>query len=176
MKCSRKGMIAIALLAGCCSVHAAGGGGGGGAGGGDEISGAKSADPIIQSARDAIAKEDWDAAQATLQNGLVANSNNADYHNLYAYSIRKSPKPSMEVVFTHYAEALRIDPRHRGAHEYLGEAYLQIGNLAKAKEQLAALDKLCFFGCEEYDDLKHSIAAFESAQPLKSAQLKTPSW
>jgi hypothetical protein len=36
------------------------------------------------------------------------------------------------------------------------------GNLAKAKEHLGQLDKLCFFGCGEYDDLKKAIAAFES--------------
>ena len=36
------------------------------------------------------------------------------------------------------------------------------GNLAKAKEHLAALDKLCFFGCAEYDMLKKAIAAYEA--------------
>jgi len=55
----------------------------------------------------------------------------------------------MSLVFKHYNEALRIDPEHRGAHEYLGEAYLMVGNLAKAKEHLAVLDKLCFFPCDE---------------------------
>jgi len=35
------------------------------------------------------------------------------------------------------------------------------GNLGKAKEHLGQLDKLCFFGCEEYDDLKKAIAEFE---------------
>ncbi len=63
--------------------------------------------------------------------------------NLYAYSIRKGPNPDMQLVFKHYEEALRLDPKHRGAHEYIGEAYLMVGNPAKAKEHLAALDKLC---------------------------------
>ena len=38
-------------------------------------------------------------------------------------------------------------------------------NLPKAKEQLAALDKLCFFGCEEYSDLKKAIANYEVNHP-----------
>jgi len=68
----------------------------------------------------------------------------------------------MDVVFKHYQEALRLDPKHRGAHEYIGEAYVMVGNLAKAKEHLAALNKLCFFSCEEYRDLKKAIEGYES--------------
>jgi DNA-binding SARP family transcriptional activator len=65
-------------------------------------------------------------------------------------------------VFKHYNEALRIDPKHRNAHEYIGEAYLMVNNPAKAKEHLAALDRLCFFSCEEFTDLKKAIAAYEA--------------
>jgi len=65
-------------------------------------------------------------------------------------------------VFKHYNEALRIDPKHKGAHEYVGEAYLMVGNVAKAKEHLAALDRICFFGCDEYSLLKKAVAEFEA--------------
>ncbi|HEX6690811.1 MAG TPA: hypothetical protein VF110_06650, partial [Burkholderiales bacterium] len=61
-----------------------------------------------------------------------------------------------------YNEALRIEPKHKGANEYLGEAYLMVNNLPKAKEQLSALDKICFLPCKEYNDLKKSIADFEA--------------
>jgi hypothetical protein len=70
----------------------------------------------------------------------------------------------MSLVFKHYNEALRIDPKHRGAHEYIGEAYLMVNNLPKAKEHLGALDKLCFFPCSEYTELKNAIAAHEQKQ------------
>ena len=70
----------------------------------------------------------------------------------------------MDLVFRHYNEALRLDPKHLGAHEYLGEAYLQTGNVDKAKEQLRTLDKLCFFGCKEYTMLKTAVAAYEAKQ------------
>jgi cytochrome c-type biogenesis protein CcmH/NrfG len=122
----------------------------------------KKKDAVLERYTTASQKQDWPAAAAVLQEGLQKTPNNADYHNLLAYSIRKGPNPDMSEVFKHYNEALRIDPKHKGAHEYLGEAYLMVGNVAKAKEHLAQLDKLCFFGCSEYSDLKQAIAAHES--------------
>jgi cytochrome c-type biogenesis protein CcmH/NrfG len=99
-----------------------------------------------------------------MQRAVERDPGNADYHNLLAYTIRKGPQPDMARVFRHYNEALRLDPKHRGAHEYLGEAYLMVGNVAKAREHLAALDKLCFFSCAEYRDLKRAIERHESAK------------
>ena len=120
------------------------------------------ADPIVEKVIAANQRKDWDGAQATLRDALLKDPRNADYHNLYAYSIRKGEKPNLDVVFKHYNEALRIDPKHKGAHEYVGEAYLMVGNVAKAKEHLAALDRLCFFGCDEYSKLKKAVADFEA--------------
>ena len=119
-------------------------------------------DAVIEKYSAASARQDWPAAAAVLQEGVKQSPGNADYHNLLAYSLRKGPNPDMSLVFKHYNEALRIDPKHRGAHEYLGEAYLMVGNLPKAKEHLAQLDKLCFFGCNEFSDLKKAIAAHEA--------------
>jgi len=149
--------LAAALLTCSSAAHAAGGGGGG-----TEAGDASSSDPVIASAKAAIAKQDWAAAQAGLKQALAANPKNADYHNLYAYSMRKAGNADMALVFKHYEEALRLDPKHRGAHEYSGEAYLTVDDLPKAKAHLAALDKLCFFGCEEYTDLKKAVAAYEA--------------
>jgi len=119
-------------------------------------------DPVLQKVAAAVEKSEWARARALLRDALAADPRNAEYHNLYAYSIRKGEKPDLDLVFKHYNEALRIDPRHKGAHEYIGEAYLMIGNAAKAKEHLAALDKLCFFGCDEYAKLKKALAEFEA--------------
>jgi Tfp pilus assembly protein PilF len=123
---------------------------------------AKPADPTLERARDAITQKNWSGAQAILRDAVARDTNNADYHNLYAYSTRKGPNPDMSLVFKEYNEALSIDPKHRGAHEYIGEAYLMVGNVAKAKEHLAQLDKICFFACSEFSDLKNAIAAFET--------------
>lgn len=124
--------------------------------------GNSSADPVLATTQAAFAKKDWAAAQNGLQQALAASPQNADYHNLYAYSIRKGPSPDMALVFKHYGEALRLNPKHRGAHEYVGEAYLMVNDATKARQHLAALDKLCFLPCEEYSDLKKAIAAYEA--------------
>lgn len=118
-------------------------------------------DAVLERYTLASEKQDWKAAAGVLEEGLQKSPNNADYHNLLAYSIRKGPNPDMSAVFKHYNEALRIDPKHKNAHEYLGEAYLMVGNVEKAKEHLAQLDKICFFGCSQYSDLKKAIAAYE---------------
>lgn len=150
---------AITLLCGSAVAFAAGGDGGGG---GSSAETRAPADPVVAAAQAAIAQQDWAGAQSGLQQALAANPQNADYHNLYAYSIRKGPNPDMELVFKHYEEALRINPKHRAAHEYSGEAYLIVNDLPKAKQHLAALDRLCFLPCEEYRDLKKAVAAYEA--------------
>lgn len=149
-------VLAAALLMGSAAVWAAGGGGA-------NASDAASADPALASAQAAIAKKDWATAQAGLKQALASNPKNADYHNLYAYSMRKGGNADMALVFQHYDEALRLDPKHRGAHEYSGEARLEVNDLPKAKAHLAALDKLCFFGCEEYTDLKKAVADYKTS-------------
>ena len=125
---------------------------------------AASVDPDLATARVRIDASDWTGASEILQKAVAREPGNADYHNLLAYAIRKGPNPDMDRVFKHYAEALRLDPKHRGAHEYIGEAYLMVGNVAKAKEHLAALDKLCFFPCGEFRDLKRAIERYEASK------------
>jgi hypothetical protein len=119
-------------------------------------------DPALERYGAASASQDWAGAAAAMQEGLSREPGNADFHNLYAYSVRKGRNPDMNLVFKHYNEALRIDAKHRGAHEYIGEAYLMVGNVAKAKEHLGELDKLCFFPCAEFSDLKKAISEHES--------------
>jgi cytochrome c-type biogenesis protein CcmH/NrfG len=161
MKTSLRTLIVCAAFAPTV-LFAAGGGGGGGASVG--ALGTRASDPVLEAAANAIQTENWPQAQALLKELLARSPNDAEFHNLYAYSLRKGANPDMSLVFQHYNEALRLDPKHRGANEYLGEAYLMIGNLPKAKEQLAALDKICFLPCQEYSDLKKHIAEYEAKQ------------
>jgi Flp pilus assembly protein TadD len=118
-------------------------------------------DQDLSDARARIEAKDWPGAVDVLKKAVARDPGNAEYHNLFAYSVRHTASPDMNVVFQHYREALRIAPQHRGAHEYIGEAYLLVGDLPKAKEHLAALDKLCFFSCAEYRDLKKAIERYE---------------
>ena len=142
----------FAAVSAASTVYAAGGGG-------DDGTRTWATDPVIEQMQAYVAKKDWTGAAAHMKGAVAGNPGSADYNNLYAYAVRKGPNPNMDLVFKHYTEALKIEPKHRGAHEYIGEAYLMVNNLTKAKEHLAALDRLCTFGCEEYTDLKKAVAA-----------------
>lgn len=111
--------------------------------------------PDLETAKTLIAKKDWSGAISSLEKFVKANPNNADGFNLLGFSLRNS-KRYPEAIFN-YKEALRIDPNHRGAHEYLGQTYVQTKELDKAKELLASLEKICGLKCEEYLDLKKAI-------------------
>lgn len=117
-------------------------------------------DPDVEAGKAAIRGKDWNGAISAFNKVAAKDPKNADAQNWLGYAHRNSG--NFDLAFKHYNEALRLDSKHRGAHEYIGEAYLMKGNLAKAKEHLAALDRICFFGCEEYSDLKKAIAEFEN--------------
>jgi Flp pilus assembly protein TadD len=106
----------------------------------------------------AIERKDWAGAIAALDKYAARNPNDADTQNLLGYAYRKQGK--MDEAFKHYDRALKLDPKHLGAHEYVGEAYLMVGKPEKAREHLAALQKLCN-KCEELEDLEKAIAAYD---------------
>jgi tetratricopeptide (TPR) repeat protein len=111
-------------------------------------------DPNFIAAKKAIDAKDWNKALDLLNKCRV----NADVHNYLGYTYRHLG--NFNEAFHNYKRALEIDPKHRGAHEYVGEAYLLTNNLPKAEEHLAALDRICGKTCEEYKDLAREIAEF----------------
>ena len=114
----------------------------------------------LTTARSLIAEKKWQDAITELKRLNEVRS--ADWNNLMGYSLRKAANPDLETAERHYSEALRIDPKHRGALEYSGELHLIKGDLAKAEQRLAALDKACFLPCEEHSDLKKAVQAFKA--------------
>ena len=116
--------------------------------------------PEFKAGKKAVKKRDFQSAISYLTKALEKDPNNADIQNLLGYSYRKLG--DTEKAFKHYEIALRINPKHRGANEYLGELYLETGQLAKAEERLEVLDKACTWGCEEYDDLKEAIEKYKT--------------
>jgi tetratricopeptide (TPR) repeat protein len=111
-------------------------------------------------ARTLVADKKWGAAIDELKR--VNDTGSADWNNLMGYSQRKGKTPDYAAAEHYYDEALRIDPKHRGALEYSGELYLMMGDLPKAEARLATLDKVCRLPCEEYTELKKSIAAYKA--------------
>ncbi len=112
-------------------------------------------------ARERIAAKNWSGAIDELKR--LNDVGNADWNNLLGYSLRKASPPDLVGAEKFYDEALRINPKHRGALEYSGELYLMQGNLPKAEQRLTALDKACFMPCDEYNDLKKAVARFKAA-------------
>ncbi|HEX2500230.1 MAG TPA: tetratricopeptide repeat protein [Methylomirabilota bacterium] len=159
--------LALAMLMTCPSMVSAegggGSGGGGGGGGGGEAGEAagKPADPDYAAGVKAIEAKQYAAAIPLLQKAISRDGTNPDSHNWLAYAVRRNGDPAGSIPI--YEKALALDPKHRGAHEYIGEAYLALDNLPKAKEHLARLDKLCVFSCSEYRDLKKAVQAYESS-------------
>jgi tetratricopeptide (TPR) repeat protein len=135
--------------------------GGGGGGGGSNGGSAKAEDPDYTAAVRAIKAGQYAAAIPLLEGVVQREAVNADAHNWLAYAVRRNGDPARSIPI--YQRALAIDPKHRGAHEYIGEAYLALDDLKRAKEHLSRLDKLCFFPCSEYRDLKRAVEAYESS-------------
>jgi tetratricopeptide (TPR) repeat protein len=159
------GLVAIALAVTAGPALSAGGGGGssGGSGGGSAGgSSAKPADPNFSQAVSLIDAGKYADAIPLLQKVIEAKPQSADAFNYLGYSHRKTG--DFEAALTYYQRALELQPRHLGANEYLGELYLEMGEVAKAEERLDVLDDACFFGCEEYSELKEAIKAYKTHQ------------
>jgi tetratricopeptide (TPR) repeat protein len=114
----------------------------------------------LSAARSLIQQKKWDEAVAELKR--INETGNADWNNLMGYSLRKTATPDYAGAEKFYDEALRIDPKHRGALEYSGQLYLMTGNLPMAEQRLATLDKVCTLPCEEYSDLKKAVARYKA--------------
>jgi len=121
----------------------------------------KSDDADYTAAVKAIKANDFTSA-IRLLNGVVArDARNADAYNWLGYATRRNGDAKASIPF--YEKALALDPKHRGAHEYIGEAYLLLDEPAKAKQHLKTLNSLCFLPCSEYTDLKKAVETYEKS-------------
>ena len=122
----------------------------------DENDQALNADQDYAAGRAALKAGDFNSALGKFQSALRRFPEATDLHNELGFTYRKLHQ--MDKAFEHYERALAIDPRHRGAHEYIGEAYLMVGDMANAEKHLAELRSICLMPCEELDDLRKAIA------------------
>src|SRR2546429_5039099 len=113
---------------------------------------------LYAAGKKAVEGKDWKSAVERLNKALLQDDRNPDIHNLLGYAYRNAGQ--LDPAFRHYRRALELNPRHRGAREYLGEAYLLANEVQKAQEQLAALREICLIPCEEYEDLEKAITAY----------------
>ena len=145
----------LALLLGASAALAAGTG--------SSSSSSSSSSPTDKAYKKAVSLIEADnctAALPILEQVVVDNAKSADAWNYLGFCNRKLGH--FETALQYYDNALAIDPEHLGANEYMGELYLQMGQLAKAEERLKVLDGACFFGCDPYDELKQAIADYKT--------------
>ncbi|MGH7844887.1 MAG: tetratricopeptide repeat protein [Candidatus Binatia bacterium] len=114
----------------------------------------------LAAGRKAVDAKDFTAAVQHLTKAAGETPKDADVHNLLGYSYRNLRQ--FDKALEHYRVALEIDPRHRGANEYIGELYLEMDQPANAEKHLGTLSKACFFGCKEYTELKEAIEKYKT--------------
>src|SRR5437764_7768917 len=112
--------------------------------------------PDLTSVRAKIKAKDYKSALAELT-PMLQTHQHADVYNLMGFSLRKTGDTGQ--AYTFYRKALDFNPEHKGALEYLGELYVETGQIDKARENVVLLKKLCPGGCEELEDLEQAIAA-----------------
>lgn len=111
-------------------------------------------------ARTYIEQGELKKATKQLRKVVKQDKSNADAWNLLGYSWRKLDKTRKSKKA--YARALKLDPNHKGALEYQGELFIKIGDLDKAKGNLARLETLCPTGCDELENLTSALAGKSS--------------
>lgn len=120
--------------------------------------------PSVQEGREAYAvavgyinQERYVEGLAALERAQAAIGPHPDILNYMGFASRHLGR--FDSALAYYHEALRIQPDHLGANEYLGELYLQMGDVPAARRQLARLDRLCAYGCAQREELAQWISA-----------------
>lgn len=120
-------------------------------------------DSNFQEATKAIQAQDWTRAIGLLDKAAAAHPDSADAQNLLGYAYRKTG--NLDAAFKHYNEALKLNPAHKPAHEYIGEAYLMVDDVVKAEKHLAELQRLCSpIPCEELKELRRAVDQYRKAK------------
>jgi len=109
---------------------------------------------LMANAKRRIDEERFAEARALLD--AVSHKNSARYFNYRGFVTRKLGDP--EGALIHYRRALILDPHYAEAREYLGEAYLMLGRIAEAEEELVQIGRICGVQCEPYQELREALA------------------
>jgi len=125
-------------------------------------------DPDYAAGKKALERKDWREAAQRFNKAALRDPDSADLQNYLGFSYRHLRQ--FDLAFKHYKRALALNPRHRGAHEYIGEAYLIKGDLKAAQRHLAALREICLLPCEELADLEREIANYVKKSSARSAR------
>jgi tetratricopeptide (TPR) repeat protein len=140
------------------------------------MSGGKSERPppndAYASGKAAFEQENWQGVVDHMTRALKERPWHDDAHNLMGFAYRKLG--DYDRALEAYDRALELNPHHRGALEYLGEAYLELDRPELAKGMLdrlaaecqriavGASDRPWQSDCEEWRDLNQAYEAYVS--------------
>jgi len=128
---------------------------------------ASAGDPDYAAGKAAMEQNNWSEAVKRFHQAALRDPDSADLHNYLGFSYRNLKQ--MDLAFKSYKRSIELNPRHRGAHEYIGEAYLMMNDLPGAERHLAALRSICLLPCEELADLEKAITEYR-ARPKRAAK------
>jgi cytochrome c-type biogenesis protein CcmH/NrfG len=111
----------------------------------------------MEAGRAAVKSKNYPQAVAAFNEAVKLEPRNADAHTMLGYSYRVQATPNLPKSFEHYAIALKINPMHKGANEYVGQAHMMDKNPTMARQHLLALEKICGKQCPEYKNLDNAI-------------------
>lgn len=117
-------------------------------------------DPDYAAGKAAMEKKNWPEAVKRFHQAALRAPDSADLQNYLGFSYRNLKQ--MDLALKHYKRSIELNPRHRGAHEYIGEAYLMLNDLPNAEKHLAMLRSICLLQCEELADLEKSVNAYRA--------------
>ena len=119
----------------------------------------------------AFAREDWPAVILHLRQVIDERPWDDDAHSLIGFAYRQQGQWDLSLM--HYNRALALNPHHRGALEYLGEAYLELDRPEDAQAMLERLEQACRrvytteewpARCEEWQDLEAAFEDYRAAR------------
>lgn len=115
-------------------------------------------DPDYAAGKAAMEKKNWKEALKRFHQAALRDPDSADLNNYLGFTYRNLKQ--MDLAFKHYKRSIELNPRHRGAHEYIGEAYLMVGDLKSAEKHLVALRNIWLLPCEELADLEKAVQVY----------------
>jgi len=131
-----------------------------------------STDELFKRAQKSIEMQRYKEAVEDLQKVVKDKPKSADAFNLLGYSNRKLGQ--YDLALRYYTKALDLDAKHRGANEYLGEAYLELNKLPEAEARLATLTEICGADCKETKALAEAVAQYKAGK--RPPQSSRASW
>ncbi len=126
---------------------------------------------LMNQGKTALASKQFEAAVDALEASLAVDPRNRESFITLAQVARQQGLPGKAIRF--YREALLIEPNDVAALSGQGEAMVQRGALAKARENLNRITQLCPTVCGEQTLLAAAIEK-GAAAPVVSAQAIQP--